>query len=53
MELDNVQADNHGCPTDGEDDKEEDDNQEDADIRDMVAALMLLTVDRSGTEVVE
>jgi hypothetical protein len=52
MELD-AQADNHGRSMDDEDEEEEDDDQEDADIRDMVAALMLLTVDRSGTEVVE
>jgi hypothetical protein len=36
-----------------DDNDDNDDDQEDADIRDIAAALMLLTVYRSGTEVVE
>jgi hypothetical protein len=49
MELD-VEADHRAEEEeDGEEDEEEDD-QEDADIRDMIAALMFLTVDKFDTE---
>ena len=51
MELD-VEADYRVGEEDGPngDSEEEEDDQEEADIRDMIADLMFLTVDKSGTE---
>jgi hypothetical protein len=52
MELD-VEADYGGLRVGEEEEEEEEDDQEDADIRDMIAALMFLTVDKSGTDIVD
>ena len=51
VELD-VEADYRVGEEDGPngDSEEEEDDQEEADIRDMIADLMFLTVDKSGTE---
>ena len=51
MELD-VEADYGGFRA-GEEEEDEEDDQEDADIRDMIATLMFLTVDKSGPEIVD
>jgi hypothetical protein len=50
MEVDTLPA---GGADDGDEEEEEDDDQEDADIRDMVATLMLLTVDSPHIEIAE
>ena len=51
-ELD-VGADCSGYRAEDEDEDEDEDDQEDADIHDMIAALMFLTVDKSGPEIVD
>jgi hypothetical protein len=52
MEVDHVDADYCGLRA-GEEEDEEEDDQEDADIRDTIATLMFLTIDKCNPDIVD